>query len=139
MVRVRSGVLDVSWVLREWVGQPITDAEVLQVDGGAGDGAVRDRIVLLEDVRSECGAVMSTVGLRPDGEFILLVFAETSVVEEGLKELRNSGLGYALRGVAEYIPSTHPSPPAEKCPLSCRRMRSQRLRADRGTGCAQDD
>ena len=87
MVRVRPGVLDVAWVLRERVGQTVTDAEVLEIDGDAGDGAVRDRIVLLQEVRSECRAIVAAIRFGPDGELVILVLAETSVVEEDLKEL----------------------------------------------------
>ena len=41
----------------------------------------------LDNVRSESGAIVATVGFRPDGEVILLELTEACVGEEYLKEL----------------------------------------------------
>jgi hypothetical protein len=86
VVRVRLCVHGVLPVLVDRVRQAVADPERGELDWGVLRRPVRDRLVLVEDVRGERRSVVATVRLGPDREVVGGVLAEARVGEEDLQE-----------------------------------------------------
>jgi hypothetical protein len=83
--------------------QTVSHTEVFQIDRRAGDGVVRDRLVLVEEVGGESRTVVPAIGLGPDRELVLGVLGEARVGEKDLQELQTKGYGSATEFRLGYM------------------------------------